>query len=212
MVKRGALIAIALASILFFQYVIVEQTTEAAGKDIDSSYLGVAPGRYNSIKAADVDKDGRMEIVFGGYNGIISEIKYKDGGYHDEWQSPQIGQRAWGVCVADINKDGRNEILAGDGDGVLYVYNGTSHNLIWKAPGLGRDVSGIRVGDVNGDGINEVVVGTGYKTDIGSAKIYVFNSTTIFSGNSGLFRKSLKHEFLSQRPHSVHSILQLRAD
>ena len=150
----------------------------AAAPVIDTAFIGTAPGRFNSIRVADVDGDGNMEIVWGNYDGHISVVRFQDGGYRPVWRSPTLEYRLWGLDVGDANNDGRPDIVAGGGNGHVYVFDGGNHTLLWKSQDLVRDADGIRVADVNSDGANEIVVGCGYRTDVPHGRIYVFNWTT----------------------------------
>ena len=168
------IIAITITFLFFLQCNLSTQTTQAVGREINADYLGVSPGRFNSIKVTDIDKDRRMEILFGNNNGYINSIEYKDGSYIDEWQSPKIGTRAWGLEIGDPDNDGKDEVIAGDGDGYLYVMNYSSNKIEWRSKFIGRDVDGIKVGDIDNDGNDEIVAGTGYKTDFPAGKLSVF--------------------------------------
>jgi len=161
---------------------------------IDSGFLGTAPGRFNSIKAADIDGDGALEIVFGNYDGHIGVIGYRDGGYRAEWRGPQLEYRLWGIEVGDANNDGRTDIVAGGGEGHVYVYDGKSHLRIWRSPDIVRDAHGIRVADVDSDGENEIVVGCGYRTDVPHGRIYVFRLST--AGNATTGKNETVHQEL----------------
>jgi len=157
----------------------------AGSATIDSVFLGTAPGRFNSIKVADIDGDGSPEIVFGNYDGHIGVISYGDGGYRAEWKSPELEYRLWGIDVGDANNDGRTDIVAGGGEGHVYVYDGKSHSRIWKSPDIVRDAHGIKVADVDSDGKNEVVVGCGYRTDVPHGRVYAFRLSTEWNATEG---------------------------
>jgi len=173
--KRG--LALFSAAVLLAVLQLPLAASAAAAPSIDSNFLGTAPGRFNSIKVADVDLDGNMEIVFGNYDGQIGVIEFK-GGYRAEWKSPKLEYRLWGLDIGDANNDGRPDIVAGGGDGHVFVFDGKDHRQLWKSPDLVRDAHGIRVADVDSDGSNEIVVGCGYRTDVPHGRIYVFNWST----------------------------------
>lgn len=187
---RKTISVVASAAMLFFAVMSGFQTAEASGSDINADYLGTAPGRFNSILATDVDLDGRMEILFSNFDGRVKSIEFRDGDYYDEWQSPQIGARAWGLDAADLGGDSRKEIIAGDGDGNLFVFEYGTAKTLAAANGLGRDVHGIDTGDVDGDGVPEIIAGTGYKTDFPAGKVYIFE----YMDNGGSGRLSIKKE------------------
>jgi outer membrane protein assembly factor BamB len=146
--------------------------------DLDADYLGAGPGRFNSIKAMDIDDDGNIEIAFGNYDGYLTIIESRDGNYFEEWQSKSLGTRLWGLEIADCDSDGFYEILAGSGEGVIYAFNATSRELKWKIEGLGRDAHGIAVGNLDEDPNMELVVGTGFKTDHPNAMVFIFDGIT----------------------------------
>lgn len=149
-----------------------------AKADIDSDYLGSGPGRFNSVKAMDIDKDDNIEIVMGNYEGYLNILENRDGNYFEEWRSESLGTRLWGLEIADCDSDGYNEIIVGSGEGVVYIFNATSHKLIWKKEDLGRDAHGIAVGNVDDEPNMEIVIGTGYKTDHPGAMVYIFDGKT----------------------------------
>lgn len=149
-----------------------------AKADIDSDYLGSGPGRFNSLKAMDIDDDGNVEIVFGNYDGYLNILESRDGNYFEEWRSENLGHRLWGIEIADCDSDGYYEILAGNGEGEVFVFNATSHKLKWKIEDLGRDAHGIAVGNVDDEPNMEIVIGTGYKTDTPLGMVYIFDGIT----------------------------------
>lgn len=150
----------------------------ACKAEIDSDYLGSGPGRFNSIKAMDIDDDGNVEIIFGNNDGYLNIIECRDGDYFEEWRSEKLGTRLWGIEIADTNSDGFKEIIAGNGEGEIRIFNATSHELEWKKEDLGRDAHGIAVGNVDDDSNMEIVIGTGYKTDAGQGMVYIFDGKT----------------------------------
>lgn len=152
--------------------------TFAAQADIDSDYLGSGPGRFNSIKAMDIDGDDNIEIVVGNYEGYLNIIESRDGDYFEEWRSEFLGTRLWGLEIGDCDSDGRYEIIAGNGEGVVYIFDAISHDQEWKSQELVRDAHGIVVGNVDDEPNMEIVIGTGYKTDTPWGMVYIFDGKT----------------------------------
>lgn len=150
----------------------------ASAAPIDASFLGSGPGRFNSIRIGDLNKDGNPEIVVGNYEGYVNVIEWNGGDYVAKAHIGSFGTRLWGVRIADVDADGFNEILAGVSEGTFYVINGTTFQTKWEVSGLTRDVHGIAFGDVDNDGMNEIVVGGGYKTDFPDATVSIINPIT----------------------------------
>lgn len=152
--------------------------TPSAKAELDADYLGSSPGRFNSIKAMDIDDDGNVEVVFGNYEGYLNIIESRDGYFFEEWRSEFLGTRLWGVEIADCDSDGTYEIITGSGDGVVYIFDGDSHKLEWESKSLVRDAHGIAVGNLDDEPNNEIVIGTGFKTDHPWGMVYVFDGKT----------------------------------
>ncbi|MFQ6106165.1 MAG: FG-GAP-like repeat-containing protein [Thermoplasmata archaeon] len=165
-----------------------------AALEIDVSYLGSAPGRFNSIKICDLDNDGNKEIVFGNYEGYLNVIQWKGVEFRAARHLGPFGQRLWGIHVTDMDGDGTEEVIAGDGDGNLHVLNGSDFSVRFRMIDLVRDAHGIAVGDADNDGENEIVVGTGYKMDFPLSAVYVYSAETgelenqFFPGNASRMR------------------------
>lgn len=135
-------------------------------------------GRFSSIICEDVDDDGRMEILFGSYDGYVVSVEYAGGEYFTDWISPKLGTRVWGLIVGQFDSDDTPEIIIGDGDGIVRSYDGRTKELEWQSETLVRDAHGLLLHDLDGDGDNELLVGTGFKTDQNWGTVYFFNGTT----------------------------------
>ncbi|KXH76155.1 MAG: hypothetical protein AM326_07570 [Candidatus Thorarchaeota archaeon SMTZ-45] len=142
---------------------------------IDETYLGSSPGRFNSIKISDIDKDGNQDLVFGNYEGYLNTIRWAGSEYRADKHIGPLGQRLWGIEIFDIDQDGNKEILAGDGDGTLRVFDSQNFEIRYEIKDLVRDVHGLAFGDADNDGQNEIVAGTGYKMDHPWGMIYLFS-------------------------------------
>ena len=72
----------------------------------------------SSITAVDIDGDGRIEFVFGGFDGFLYAVEAASG---DVLWSLDLGAPIGDPIVADIDGDGASEILAPAADGYLYA-------------------------------------------------------------------------------------------
>ena len=153
---------------LLLLYVPLNAQGEVTEKDFNS-----APGRFNSIKAGDIDRDGRIELVYGDYDGYVTVLEYMRGDFFVDWTYEVGGDRVWGVALGDVNGDGEVEIVAGNGMGKIFVLSGKGPEELWRYEGDGRDAHGIVLHDFTGDGVVDIVVGTSYKNDDPNGMFYI---------------------------------------
>jgi outer membrane protein assembly factor BamB len=106
--------------------------------------------------AADVDGDGRYEIVVAVRAQHTALICLDDAG-RQKWETQIDGQWIAEPVIADLNGDGRLEILTGAQDRLL-VFDGAGQ-LIDERQISGRPGPAV-VGDLDVDGWLEIVVGT----------------------------------------------------
>lgn len=112
---------------------------------------------YSSPTLADINRDGKMEIVVGTSVGFLYVLD--SAGEPLEGWPVQMGEIQGQPLVADLNGDGYMEIFAADSRGNTALFNYRGHEL-WE-----RHVGGLvsqmaTAGDVNGDGALEIVFGT----------------------------------------------------
>ncbi len=172
---NGPIKKICSTMLIFLLITLFSPLTFTAQGDFDPDYLGSSPGRFNSIKAMDIDGDENVEVVVGNYEGYLNIIENRDGNYFEEWRSESLGTRLWGLEIADCDSDGTYEIITGSGEGIIYIFDAISRKMEWKKEDLGRDAHGIAVGNIDDEPNMEIVVGTGYKTDYPGALIHIFD-------------------------------------
>ncbi|MGA1821853.1 MAG: FG-GAP-like repeat-containing protein [Thermoplasmatota archaeon] len=149
-----------------------------ASSEVPPEDLTSGIGRFSSIICEDVDDDGRMEILFGSYDGYVVSVEYAGGEYFTDWKSEKLGTRVWGLLSGQFDSDDTPEIIIGDGDGIVRSYDGRTKELEWQSETLVRDAHGLLLHDVDNDGDNELLVGTGFKTDQNWGTVYFFNGTS----------------------------------
>jgi PKD repeat protein len=111
-------------------------------------------GWYSSPVVADLDGDGKKEVIAGAYSIFI--LKGTDGSTIKTIDPD--GSRVWpGVVVADIDNDGNSEIVTAHGGGYLHVFDHTGASEWSKRPS-DRELRGLSVHDLNGDGTMEIIV------------------------------------------------------
>jgi len=157
----------------------------AHGFDKQVKYLAVGKHPYQRARVADINRDGKPDIVTTNLDGNNSTILLGDGkgNFHEAEGSPfPCGDSPFGVAIGDINGDGKPDlaivnspsitasntgrdgltILIGNGKGQFTTMQGSPFTT-------GMSPSRVAIGDLNGDGIADIVV-TNYK----SSSITVF--------------------------------------
>jgi len=110
-------------------------------------------GGLTSPAAADLDGDGRAEIVVGGALSPLFCISH-DG--RVMWEVRGLFEGAVPV-VGDFDGDGRLEVAANSFDGRVAIVDGASGGVEWfSRVGTGA-VSPLASGDVTGDGLPDIV-------------------------------------------------------
>lgn len=90
-----------------------------AGKKSDERWQIDMQRPISRMIAADLDGDGRSELLFGGDDGSLHALCERDGKARLMW-SVALGRRVGEPILADIDGDGRPEILVTVEDGKLY--------------------------------------------------------------------------------------------
>jgi uncharacterized repeat protein (TIGR01451 family) len=111
-------------------------------------------GWYSSPAVADLDGDGKPEVIGGLYTVFI--VNGEDGSLQRAVDTS--GSRVWpGVVVADINADGDLEIVTAQGGGYLNVLKKNGDSL-WTRQPAPNELRGLSVYDLDGNGKLEVIV------------------------------------------------------
>jgi hypothetical protein len=117
------------------------------------------PG-YDSFILADVDGDGRQEVIPSSGWDQIQVYDVALGAV--EWSIPTDLDFAT-VTLADVTGDGRPELIYGDGQwGAIHVLDTATRSELWQISNPNHGVTRIAVADTDGDGVLEFVWGSGY--------------------------------------------------
>jgi hypothetical protein len=96
----------------------------AIGKEQDERWRLDLGRPISRMIAADLDGDGRTEVLFGCDDGKLYALGERDGKPRFLWSVP-LGRRVGEPILADLHGDGRPTILVAAEDGVLYCLRGT---------------------------------------------------------------------------------------
>ncbi len=145
---------------------------------------------YYKLRAADVNKDGRADIVTTNFEGGNVTILLADGKgmFKQPSGSPfEANRQPFGVAIGDLNADGNPDLAVGHYSGHITDTSGDRMSILlgagdgtfrlsWSQLAPGKAPTNAAIGDVNGDGILDAVFGN-----------YANSSVTVVLGSRGEF-------------------------
>ena len=134
------------------------KTKWRAHLDLSTDTVSFRAYAYGAPTPADLDGDGRMEIVVGTSVGFLYVLRGEDGSVVRGWPK-QMGEIQGQVAVADVDGDGEPELVAADTRGSVAAFRASGEE-VWETHLASLIAQGVTIGDVDGDGRMEVVVGT----------------------------------------------------
>jgi len=115
---------------------------------------------YHGASHADIDNDGKEELVIGDYSGQLIVLNAEDGSIHWTFRFPFSYSVAAPTNIADLDQDGDLEIIFFD----WFQLGVLDHegNLVWKyeIPNNPSSFRGAAISDVNDDEFLDIVFAT----------------------------------------------------
>jgi FG-GAP-like repeat len=161
---------------------------------------------YRNLRLADLDGDGRCDIVAPNMVERSVTILFGDGrgGFRGAQQPPvPAGPSPFAVAVADVNRDGKPDLVVanysghiGDSstDGLTFLLN-DGHGRFRLGPRIptGRGSGDVAAGDVDGDGYADAVTANAGTNDLtiaygGPDGLSPSRTATVGYGGRGAFR------------------------
>lgn len=115
---------------------------------------------YHGASFADIDLDGKPEIVIGCYDGKLRVFEAESGKLKWDYSVQNSFYIGAPTSLGDLNKDGKLDIVFMDAWTVEAVDAGGNQLWTYTNPDLGQSFRGAALADVNGDQYLDVTYGT----------------------------------------------------
>lgn len=128
----------------------------------DTLWTSSLPGdvMYHGASYADLDGDGKNEIVIGSYDGVVYCLNAEDGSLAWQYRSANPFYIGAPTSIGDLDKDGFLDIIMMDAWTVICLSHTGQFKWSYMAPGFGQAFRGAALSDLNGDDTLDVVFGT----------------------------------------------------
>lgn len=116
-------------------------------------------GIYKDAAVADLNNDGKLDIVGAGWGVDSSSLRVWIGLGDGRWSDGPVLARDsyWGVEIADVDGDGNQDIIASSNFNGVQLYYGDGKGVFIRSEILSEKESSLRAGggESNGDGLKD---------------------------------------------------------
>lgn len=139
-----------------------------AGAGVFGAPLVLNANCYSSnVEAADLDRDGRQDLIFGNtYSGGLEIFRALSGGGFSAGVGVSVGSAIQDLVAADINGDGLLDLALAHNSGVVVLLGDGSGSVQSLQSINAPFAAGLDTADMNGDGIKDMVSAALYGTTI----------------------------------------------
>lgn len=129
-----------------------------------------------NMVSADLDNDGKTEIILSDMEKVLYSVEYDNGDYHEDWVNPfslSDTQKINTLAVEDLNQDGTQELIIGMWQIEDHSYTQTPAAKIIIIDGVNKKI-------VNSISVDVEIVRSIYSGDIdndGNIELVVFGTT-----------------------------------
>ncbi|MDO5519327.1 MAG: FG-GAP-like repeat-containing protein [bacterium] len=159
--------------IIAYKYTLQKWEKLSRGPAMPDKGNWINPQYYSTIQCADIDGDGKDELLVRNADSILA-YKYMRFGWSQLINGPALSdEKGWGnpmyystIQYADIDGDGAAELLARDAFGIVaYKYTAEEWQELTRGPAWNDEnnwnqeqyYSTIQCADIDGDGIDELL-------------------------------------------------------